>query len=120
MISKELEHLENLVKLAKQKKDLNAMNNQMFMVSATLTFKNICINKMHRNKSLYLLMEINNYVVEKVEDIGASMSIMAAIVVREWGIMHLVTKSKTYKTASGVVTQVMGRIDEVPVKVISV
>jgi len=31
--------------------------------------------------------------------------------------MHLVSGSKTYKTASGVVTQALGRIDEVSVKV---
>jgi len=31
--------------------------------------------------------------------------------------MHLVSGSETYKTASGVVTQALGRIDEVPVKV---
>jgi uncharacterized spore protein YtfJ len=50
-------------------------------------------------------------------DTGASMSIMAVVVVRELGMMHLVTRSETYKTASGVVTQVLGRIDEVLVKV---
>ncbi len=44
------------------------------------------------------------------------MSVMAAAVVRELGMMHLVSGSKTYKTASGVVTQVMGRIEEVLVK----
>jgi predicted aspartyl protease len=43
-------------------------------------------------------MEINNYVVEGLVDIGASMSVMAAAVVRELGIMHLVTSSETYKT----------------------
>ncbi len=62
-------------------------------------------------------MEINNYVVEGFVDIGAPMSVMAAAVVRELGIMHLVAGSKTYKTRSGVVTQALGRIDEVPVKV---
>jgi predicted aspartyl protease len=62
-------------------------------------------------------VEINNYVVEGLVDIGASMSIMAVIVVRELGIMHLVVGSKIYKTALGVVTQALGRIDEVPVKV---
>jgi len=90
------------------------------MVSTILTLKKICINKMHRSKTLHLLMEINNYVVERVEDIGASMSDMAAIMVRELGITHLVAKSKTYKTTSGVVTQTMVKIDEVFVKVGSV
>jgi predicted aspartyl protease len=62
-------------------------------------------------------VEINSYVVEGLVDTGASMSVMVAIVVRELGMMHLVTGSETYKTASGVVTQALGRIDEVPVKI---
>jgi hypothetical protein len=45
------------------------------------------------------------------------MSVMAAAVVRELGMMHLVAGSETYKTASGVVTQALGRIDEVTVRV---
>ncbi len=60
---------------------------------------------------------MNNYMVEGLVDTGASMSVMAAIVVRELGLMHLVSGSETYKTASGVVTQALGQIDEVPVKV---
>jgi hypothetical protein len=62
------------------------------------------------------LVEINGYLIEGLVDTGASMSVMAAAVVRELGMMHLVSGSKTYKTASGVVTQVMGRIEEVLVK----
>jgi predicted aspartyl protease len=62
-------------------------------------------------------VEINSYVVEGLVDIGASMSVMAVVVVRELGMMHLVTGSETYKTASGVVTQALGQIDEVPVKI---
>jgi hypothetical protein len=42
---------------------------------------------------------------------------MAAVVVEELGIMHLAAGSETYKTTSGVATQVRGRIDEVPIKV---
>jgi hypothetical protein len=45
------------------------------------------------------------------------MSVMAAAVVRELGLMHLVAGSETYKTASGIVTQALGRIGEVPIKV---
>jgi hypothetical protein len=41
---------------------------------------------------------------------------MVVAVVRELGMMHLVTGSATYKTTLGVVTQALGRIDEVPVK----
>jgi predicted aspartyl protease len=87
------------------------------MVSAAPTLRRICINKTHRSKTLHLPVEINSYVVEGLVDIGASMSVMAAAVVKELGIMHLVTGSETYKTASGVVTQALGRIDEVPIKV---
>ncbi len=50
-------------------------------------------------------------------DIRASMSVMAAAVVRELGLMHLVFGSETYKTASGAVTQALGRIEEVLIKV---
>jgi hypothetical protein len=45
------------------------------------------------------------------------MSVMAAAVVREMGIMHSVVGSESYKTASGVVTQALGWIDEVVVSV---
>jgi len=62
-------------------------------------------------------MEINNYVVEGLVDTGASMSVMVVVVLRELGIMHLVSGSETYKIASGVVTQALVRIDEVPMKV---
>ncbi len=50
-------------------------------------------------------------------DTGASMSVMAAAVVRELGLMHLVSRSETYKTASSTITQALGRIGEVPIKV---
>ncbi len=55
--------------------------------------------------------------VEGLIDTGVFVSIMAIAVVRKLNIMHLVTKSKSYKTGSRVVTQAMGRIDEVLVKV---
>ncbi len=43
--------------------------------------------------------------------------VMAAAVVREMGMMHLIVGFETYKIASGVVTQALGRIDEVSVGV---
>ncbi len=103
MIPGEFEHLESLVKLARRKKDLEATENQVSMVFVVPTLRNICINKTHRSKTLHLLVEINNYVVEGLVDTGASMSIMAATVVKELSIMHLVTGSETYKTTLGVV-----------------
>jgi hypothetical protein len=104
MIPRELEHLENLVRLARRKKDSEVTKNQVSMVSTVPTLKRIYINKTHRSKTLHLLVEINNYVVEGLVDIGASMSIMAVVVVKELGIMHLVNSPETYKTMSGVVT----------------
>jgi hypothetical protein len=62
-------------------------------------------------------VEVNNYLVEGLVDTGASMSVMAVAVVRELGLMHLVSGSETYKTASGAITQALGRIDEVLIKV---
>ncbi|CAN5950574.1 unnamed protein product [Sphagnum jensenii] len=45
------------------------------------------------------------------------MFVMAATVVRELGLMRLVSGFETYKTASGAVTQALRQIDEVPIKV---
>jgi len=104
MIPGELEHLENLVKVARKKKDAEAVNNQVSMVLATPTLRRICINKTHRSKTLHSLVEVNNYLVEGLVDTGTSMSVMAAAVVRELGLMHMVSGFETYKTASGVVT----------------
>jgi len=87
------------------------------MVLTSLTIRKICINKTYRSKILHLLIELNNYVVEGLIDIGASMFVMVIAVVRELGIMHLVTKFETYKTVFGVITQAMERIDKVPIKV---
>jgi hypothetical protein len=104
MILGELEHLESLVKLARRRRDAETNENQVSMVFAIPTLRKICINKTHRSKTLHLLVEINNYIVEGLVDTGASMSVMAAAVVRELGMMHMVTGSETYKTASGVIT----------------
>ncbi len=117
MIPGELEHLESLVELARRKRDSEAIENQVLVVSTIPALRKIYINKTHRSKMLHLLVEINHYVVEGLVDTGVSMSVMAAAVVRELGMMHLVARSETYKTVSGVVTQALSRIDEVLVKV---
>jgi hypothetical protein len=117
MIPGELEHLESLVKLARRKRDLEATENQVLVVSAIPSLRKICINKTHWSKTLHLLVEISNYIVEGLVDTRASMSVMVAAVVRKLGMMHLVTGTETYKTASGIITQALGRIDEIPVKV---
>jgi hypothetical protein len=69
MIPRELEHLESLVKLVKRNRNSETMDNQVSMVSASPIIKNICINKTHWSKTLHLLVEINNYVVEGLVDI---------------------------------------------------
>ncbi len=110
LILGELEHLESLVKLARRRRDSEVNENQVLMVSAVPTLRRICINKNHRSETLHLLVEVNNYIVEGLVDTGASMTVMATAVVRELGMMHLVTGSETYKTMSGVITQALGRI----------
>jgi predicted aspartyl protease len=117
MIPGELEHLESLVKLARRKKDAETMNDQVSVVSPVPAIRRICVNKTNRSKTLHLPVEINRYVVEGLVDTGASMSVMVVVVVRELGMMHLIVGSETYKTTLGIVTQALGQIDEVPVKV---
>jgi hypothetical protein len=56
------------------------------------------------NKTLHLMVIINNYIVERLINIGVSMSMLVATVIKELGIMHLVTEFESYKTASSVVT----------------
>jgi predicted aspartyl protease len=117
MILREMEHLKSLVRLTTRKKDSEATNNQVSMVSIVLALKKIYINKMHQSKTLHLLVEINNYVVERLVDTRASMFVMAATMFKELGIMHLVIGFEIYKITSRVITRAMGRIDEVPIKV---
>jgi len=117
MIPGELEHLESLVKLARRKRDSEATENQVSVISAIPSLRNICINNTHRSKTLHLLVEISIYVVKGLVDTGASMSVMATAVIRKLGMMHLVTRTETYKTTSGVITQALGRINEILVKV---
>jgi hypothetical protein len=116
MIPRELEHLENLVKLACRKKDAELVSDQVSVVSPVPAIRRICVNKTNRSKTLHLPVEINRCIIGLV-DTGASMSVMAATVVREMGMMYLVVGSESYKMALGVVIQALGQIDEVPVSV---
>jgi len=117
MIPGELEHLENLVKLARRKKDVELVSDEVSSVSPVPAIRRICVNKTNRSRTLHLQVEIDRYIIEGLVDTGASMSVIAAAVVREMGMMHLVVGSESYKTASGVITQALGRIDEVVVSV---
>ncbi len=117
MIPGELEHLESLVKLARRKRDSETTKNQVSVVSAIPSLRKICVSKTHWSKTLHLLVEISDCIIEGLVDTGASMSVLAAAVVRELGVMHLVTGNESYKTASGVVTRALGRVDEIQVKI---
>ncbi len=118
MIPGELEQLENLVRLLERRRmQSSKVLRCRWYISAALTLRRICVNKTHKSKTLHLLVEINNCLIEGLVDTGASMSVMAAAVVRELGLMHLVSGSETYKTASCTITQALGRIGEVPIKV---
>jgi hypothetical protein len=108
MIPGELEHLENLVKLTRRKKDSKTTENQVSVVSASPHIRKICVSKTHRSKTLHLPVEINDYIIEGLVDTGASMSVLAVAVVRELGIMHLVTGNESYKIVSGVVIWALG------------
>jgi hypothetical protein len=55
--------------------------------------------------------------IEGLVDTDASMSIMIANVVKEFGIMHLVLGHKTYKTMSRVITQTLGKITNIPITI---
>jgi hypothetical protein len=76
----------------------------------------IGIYKNQHSKTLHLLVEISNHLVELM-DTSASMFLMFVGVVHELGIMHLVSRSKSYKIAFGVVIQAQRRINELPVRV---
>jgi predicted aspartyl protease len=117
IILEELEYLEGLVKLARKRKDVEGQKNQVATIHSTPTIKRVSVNKIHRNKTLHLAVEINQAMIQGLVDTGASMLVMATSVVTELGIMHLVAGHETYKTTSGIVTHALRRITELPVKV---
>jgi hypothetical protein len=83
---------------------------------AIANLRRITINWNH-NKIIHLLVEVNNSILKGLIDIGVSMFIIVTNVIRELGIMHLVTSSKSYKIALGVVMQSMGKISELLIRV---
>ncbi len=63
MIPGELEHLENLMKLARRRKDAETVTDQVSIVSPVPAIRRICVNKTNRSKTLHLPVEINKYVI---------------------------------------------------------
>lgn len=79
----ELEYLESLVKLIRKKKDNSLKSSNLIKLEETLAIHNICINKCHQNKTLHLLIEVNNHLIEGLVDIGTLMSIMVVRMVHK-------------------------------------
>jgi hypothetical protein len=88
-ILSELEYFESLVKLIRKKCDENTITTNVIGVEEMLIIRKICINKSHHNKTLDLLVKINNNLINGLVDTRASVFVMAIGVV--WEIMHLVT-----------------------------
>jgi len=79
----ELEYLESLVKLMQKKKDDSLKSSNLIKLKETLVIHKICINKCHQNKTLHILIEVNNHLIERLVNIRTLMSIMATRVVHE-------------------------------------
>jgi hypothetical protein len=62
-------------------------------------------------------MEIWNVMIKGLVDIGAPMFVMAMCVVKELGIMHLISKTKNYNIAFETITIALRRIINLPMKV---
>jgi predicted aspartyl protease len=117
IIPGKLEYLKGLVKLARRRKDVEGQRNQVTAIHSTPAIRRVSVNKTHRNKTLHLVVEINQAMIKGLVDTGASMLVMATSVVRELGIMHPVAGHEIYKTVSGIVTQALGRITKLAMKV---
>jgi hypothetical protein len=91
IISKELEYLEGLVKLARRRKDVETAQSQMVVIIPIPNIRRVCINKMNCSKMFHLVVEINQALLERLVNIGASMSIMATSMVKKLSnLRHLI------------------------------
>ncbi len=71
-----LKSLENFIKLAKKKHDEGLKSINLTKMERPTIVNGINVHKNHRNKTLHLLMEINNHLVEGLVDTSASMSVI--------------------------------------------
>jgi len=69
----ELEYLESLVKLTKKKRDENVKITNSMKPKKTLAIRHICINKNRCSKTLHLLIQVGNNLMEGLVEIGACM-----------------------------------------------
>ncbi len=112
-----MESLESLVKLTKKKRDEGLKLVNLTKVKGPPIVRRISIHKNSHSKTLHLLVELNNNLLEGLVDTDASMSVMFIAMVRELGIMHLMSGVKAYKTTIGMVTQALGPITNFPIRV---
>jgi hypothetical protein len=68
IIPRQLKYLEGLVKLAKRKKDVEINIKQVVVIHAIHTIKSVSVNKAQCSKTLHLVMEINQALIEGVVD----------------------------------------------------
>jgi hypothetical protein len=59
-----LEYLEGFVKLAKKRKDAETTQSEVAVVIFTTSIKKVYINKTNQSKTLHLVVEINQALLE--------------------------------------------------------
>lgn len=69
------------------------------------TIKKVSVNKNHKGKTMHLIVEMQDGLIERLENTSVSMLVMAAKIVQELGIMHLVSGNENYKMASNTITK---------------
>jgi len=69
------------------------------------TIKKVSVNKNHKGKTMHLIVEMQDGLIERLENTSVSMLVMAAKIVQELGIMHLVSSNENYKMASNTITK---------------
>lgn len=105
------------MKLAQKKRDDNLKLANRIKSNEAPTVHRICINKSHRSRTLHLLVGVGNNLVEGLVNTKTSMLVISTSVVRELGIMHSIIGMESYKTASRIITQNLGRMNEITIKV---
>jgi hypothetical protein len=67
------EYLESLVKLTRKKRDESVKTTNLVKLDEIATIRHIYINKSHKSKSLHLLVQVGNNLVERLVDTNAFM-----------------------------------------------
>jgi hypothetical protein len=62
------------------------------------------------------LKKLNGF-IEGLVDIGVSMLVMVAKIIKKLGIMHMVSRIESYKIASSTIIRALGKNTNLPIKV---